>query len=314
MPTAVIPPMNPTDRRRRTALFHFIRLQLPELIFTRERFDANLARTFGLYLPKCETPVLWIDYLDGLYALDWAVCFACLEGQESGWDALFAARTGRGDALLVDALRMRAARLYPRNAEQQETAVSEFWSHLLAADTAGSEPVLARYDGRRPLTPWLIRVFQNRHLSKLRVNSPTVALPDDELALPVPGRTTEEIRWHDAFADSARDWLDGLADDDRLLLGLRWRYRLSQRDAAKIIGLHEGTLTRRTDKLRDQALETIGTALTAAGWTGDDLESLILTELGGLLADDPRLSAVHLAALLRERGMTVPVITPPDSD
>ena len=56
----------------------------------------------------------------------------------------------------------------PRNEEQQETAVTEFWSNLIAPESEGALPVLARYDGRRPLAPWLIRVFQNWHLSKLR--------------------------------------------------------------------------------------------------------------------------------------------------
>ncbi len=35
-------------------------------------------------------------------------------------------------------------------------------------ESEDSLPVLARYDGQRPLAPWLIRVFQNWHLSKLR--------------------------------------------------------------------------------------------------------------------------------------------------
>ena len=57
---------------------------------------------------------------------------------------------------------------------------------------------------------------------------------------------------------AARDWLGSIDDEERLLLGLRWRYRMSQREAAKLFGLNEGTLTRRTDKLRDRALEQIG--------------------------------------------------------
>lgn len=306
LPTATLPPTGLDDRRRQSLLYHGIRLQLPELPLARERFDSHLARTFALYQPKCDRPISWAEYLDGLYALDWAVCLGCLDGHEAAWDLLFAARTGRSDQLLIDALRSRAARLFPRDAERQETAIQEFWSHLIAADRDGSLPVLARYDGRRPLAPWLIRVFQNRHLSKMRSAEPLVALPDDDLALPVPPRSETEARWHDAFTVAGRDWLDSLTDDDRLLLGLRWRYQLSQREAAKIIGLHEGTLTRRTDKLRDQALERIGNAMIAAGWTGDELEPLILTELGGLLADEPTLSAKSLAALLHERGMAVP--------
>ena len=74
-----------------------------------------------------------------------------------------------------------------------------------------------------------------------------------------PVATNDPVgRWHETFVQAARDWLGGIDDDERLLLGLRWRYRLSQREAARLFGLNEGTLTRRTDKLRERALEQIG--------------------------------------------------------
>jgi RNA polymerase sigma factor (sigma-70 family) len=289
-----------------TLVYHFVRLHLPAIPLTRPQFDEHLERTFAIYFPKADTPLTWDQYLAGLYPLDWGVCVGCLMNVEAAWEALFAARTGRSDMLLIDALRGRAGRLYPRNEEKQETAVAEFWSHLIAADATGSLPVLARYDGQRPLAPWLIRVFQNRHLSQLRVASPTISMPDDDLAVPVPSPPVEETRWHEVFTDAAREWLDTLEDDDRILLGLRWRYRLSQRDAATIVGVHEGTLTRRTDKLRDKALELIGGKLIEAGWAGDDLEALVLTELGGVLTDDPRMSASALGRLLGAKGKKVP--------
>src|SRR5262249_38387440 len=219
---------------------------------------------------------------------------------------LFNARTGRSDCLLVDALRARAVRLYPRDEERQDTAVTEFWSNLIVPESETSLPVLARYDGHRPLAPWLIRVFQNWHLSKLRQANGFAALPDDDFAVPMdapsPAAADPAGRWHEIFRQAARDWLGEIDDDERLLLGLRWRYRLSQRETAKLFGLNEGTLTRRTDKLRDRALEQIGGKLVADGWTGDDLEAFIQTELGALLTDDPRLSADNLSRILAARG------------
>ena len=81
---------------------------------------------------------------------------------------------------------------------------------------------------------------------------------------------------------------------------------MSQRDVAGLLGLHEGSISRRTDKLRDRALEQIGARLVEDGWTGDDIEGFILTELGALLTDDPRLSAEHLARILAKKGKTLP--------
>jgi RNA polymerase sigma factor (sigma-70 family) len=302
-----LPPLTTADRGRVTLLYHFARLQMPAVKLTEPAFLKHLDRTFRIFLPKTPGSVSWAAYLEGLYAVDWLVCVGCLEGQNPAWEVLFNARTGRSDCLLVDALRARAVRLYPRDEERQDTAVTEFWSNLIAPESDGALPVLARYDGQRPLAPWLIRVFQNWHLSKLRQTSSVTALPDDEIALPMDAPKADGAsRWHETFVSAAREWLGSIDDDERLLLGLRWRYRLSQREAAKLFGLNEGTLTRRTDKLRDRALEHIGGRLIAEGWAGDDLEAFVLTELGSLLTDDPRLSADQLGRLLAAKGKTLP--------
>ena len=303
-----LPPLTPSDQSRVALLYHFCRLQLPHVRIAESPFAAHLERSFRIFAPK--TPggsVSWAGFLEGLYAVDWAVCVGCLERANAAWEELFNARTGRSDCLLVDALRARAVRLYPRDEERQDTAVTEFWSSLIAPDTATGLPILARYDGQRPLAPWLIRVFQNWHLSKLRQHSGVTALPDDEIAIPMEATSPNAApRWHESFVAAARDWLGGVDDDERLLLGLRWRYRMSQRDVASLLGLHEGSISRRTDKLRDKALEQIGQKLVADGWTGDDLEGFVLTELGALLTDDPRLSADHLGRLLAAKGKRLP--------
>ncbi len=75
-------------------------------------------------------------------------------------------------------------------------------------------------------------------------------------------------------------WLSELPEQELLLLGLRWRYRLSQREVSKLFGVHEGTITRQIDKLRDRCLEQISKQLIAEGWDGDNLEGFVLTEMG----------------------------------
>jgi len=285
-------------------LFHFCRLQLPTIVITRAQFEIHLQRAFELFRGKADQPVAWETYLENLYPLDWFLASACLEGDRRAWDHLFAARASRVDCLLVDALRARALRLYPRNEERQESAVAEFWSHLLVSDNEGSLPVLARYDGQRPLVPWLIRVFQNWHVSQLRHRAGIQALPEDDLTLPLPAE--ENGRWHETFCQAARECLSELTDNEVLILGLRVRYRLSQRDVSHVLGLHEGTISRQTTQLRDRLLDAIGHRLLEQGWTGEDLSSFVLNEMGSVLLDDPRLSADRLAALLARRGQKLP--------
>ena len=308
-PAPELPTPTPADRGRIALLYQFVRLQLPDIRIPEPKFLAHLERSFRLFQPKNATPVSWAEFLEGLYAIDWAVCVGCLEGQNAAWEALFAARRASTSRQSLRPVRARAVRLYPRDAERQETAVTEFWSNLIAPESDDVLPVLARYDGRRPLAPWLIRVFQNWHLSKLRQTGGVTSLPDDDYAVPMdaaPASPDAGGRWHEAFVQAARDWLNSIDDDERLLLGLRWRYRMSQREAAKLFGLNEGTLTRRTDKLRERALEQIGARLVAEGWTGDDLAGFVATELGAVLTDDPRLSADNLGRILAAKGQSLP--------
>lgn len=305
------------NRTQTALLYHFCRLRLPALALPLPLFEQHLRRAFEMNrtkrAAKGET-ISWETFVEGLHAEDWFLACACLEGQARAWEMLFAARANRTDCLLIDALRLRAVRLFPRNAERQEEAVADFWGYLLAGEKEGSSSVLARYDGQRPLVPWLIRIFQNKHLSELRHRHGLQSLPEDEFGeRDLPFGNSGHERWHDEFRQAAREWLDGLSEQEVLILGLRLRYRLSQRETASLLGLHEGNVSRQTDRLRDRCLEQIGEHLRMLGWTGDDLSVLLFTEMDALVLDEPRLSADRLAALLAARGKALPDKIPNES-
>jgi RNA polymerase sigma factor (sigma-70 family) len=286
-------------------LYHFCRLRLPGVALPLGAFAARLERAFAAC--QARAGQTWAQFVENLHALDWFLACACLEGVQAGWEALFAARASRTEALLIDALRHRAVRLFPRDPERQEEAVADFWGYLLAGERPGAVPILARYDGQRPLVPWLIRVFQNKHLSELRKHKGEVPLGEEEVGerdLYLP--EDSDARWHDQFREAARDWFATLGEQEVLLLGLRLRYRLSQREVAKLLGIHEGNVTRRIDALSGKCHERIGQALRDVGWTGDDLQAFIHKEMASVLLEEPRLAVEHLARLLAARGKCPP--------
>jgi RNA polymerase sigma factor (sigma-70 family) len=312
-------------------LYHFCRLRLPGVALPLEDFDHHLERAQELYRGKQAKngdtgapPISWDTFLTRLHTLDFFLACACLEGKPPAWEALFNARASRTEALLVDALRSRAVRLFPRDPERQDEAVTDFWGYLIVppnperSRSRQAVPILARYDGQRPLVPWLICVFHNKLLSELRESEGVRAMPelepgDEEFELPLsaPGSDTDG-RWHEEFRQAARDWFGELNERDVLLLGLRLRYRLSQRETAGILGIHEGNVSKQTAKLRDRCLECIGQHLRELGWTGDDLTGFVLKEMDSVLLEEPRLALDRLAALLAARGRSLPSnITPP---
>jgi RNA polymerase sigma factor (sigma-70 family) len=288
-------------------LYHFCRLRLPGVPLSLVTFERHLVRAQQMAAAKRAKKGLedgWSAFLDNLYVLDLFLSCACLERQPRAWECLFAARASRTDSLLVDALRARAVRLFPRDLEKQEEAVTDFWGYLLAGEREGAVPILARYDGQRPLVPWLIRVFHNKHLSDLRPNHQPVALPGDDMLdeAEVQLDSHQNEHWYEEFRTAARDWLAELNDTALLILGLRLRYRLSQREVAEKLGIHEGNVSRRTTELSKQCQEHIARRLQELGWTGDDLSGFIHKEMESLLLDEPRLAADRLAALLAARG------------
>lgn len=295
-------------------LYHFCRLRLPALALPLPAFAAGLERAYERHQAQARKnkaqPAEWPAFVEGLHAVDFFLACACVERLQPAWQALFTARASRTDALLVDALRARAARLYPRDPERQEQAVLEFWGYLLAGEREGAVPILQRYDGQRPLVPWLIVIFHRKALTEMRQDKGEAALPEEDVGeadLYLP--EDSDARWHEQFREAAREWFAGLSEREVLLLGLRLRYKLSQREVARLLGIHEGNISKQIDKISAACHERIAEALRELGWSGDDLYGFIRKEMMSVLLDEPRFAADRLAALLAARGAQLPPVS-----
>src|SRR5438552_1598117 len=80
---------------QKALLYHFCRLQLPFLALSLATFEQHLRRCYDIYRAKQQAnngQDGWPAYLTNLYAVDWFLCCACLEGQQRAWECLFAAR------------------------------------------------------------------------------------------------------------------------------------------------------------------------------------------------------------------------------
>jgi len=82
---------------------------------------------------------------------------------------------------------------------------------------------------------------------------------------------------------------------------------MSQREVATLLGVHEGTISGRTTSFGIMPCKRLG-IVSSRGVDRDDLEQFVLTELGGVLTDDPRLSAEELRRLLSAKGKSVPAV------
>lgn len=299
-----MPAANSAAEARFGLLFAFATLHQPRIALSAAAYRRHLER---MHRRASQLVPDWASFLAKVHGLDAFVAAACLENLEAGWDSLFRSPAGRADRLLIDALRQHAARCFPRDVGQQEECLQDFWGHLLVPPSNGSLPILERYDGLRPLIPWLIRVFHNRLISQLRApQARHDGLGEDDGLPDLDEDGMSHSRWEEAFIEAARAWLKQLPEQELLLLGLLWRFRLSQREVAALFGIHEGTLSRKVSKLRERALDHLTERLQAAGWTGDDLQTYVLREMGQVLLDEPRLSLPALAQLCVRQGVAIP--------
>jgi len=217
------PRSRPRPTRHLGLLYFFLRVQLPALRFARQAFDTHLTRAFGVYLPKAGKSVTWPEYFGESLPARLGGVRRLPGGSNAAWDMLFAARTGRSDSLLVDALRARAARLYPRTRRSRRRG-DGVWSHLLVPDGEGRCRCSADMtgNGRSPLA--------DPRLSEPAPEPPPEApRPASPAGRRHRGAAAESHQGRRPLAPGVHPRRPGLAgrraDGERILLGLRWRYK-----------------------------------------------------------------------------------------
>ncbi|VTS06396.1 sigma-70 family RNA polymerase sigma factor [Tuwongella immobilis] len=286
------------------AIYQFARLRLPRIQLPWDVFLARFRNAYARTLRTQErahtVPPTPEEYVLRVYALDSYLCFGCLNNDRVAWQMLFQTHT-QADAILHETLRKHLCHFFPRDPDRQDDKLNTFWGNLILAEREGQTPILERYDGLRPLVPWLITVFDNWIRSEQR---PTVRMVQRDEDAPEIAETRDEdsgnSQWHELFGEAAREWLSTLEGRNLLVIGLLWVHQLNQRSVAQLLGVHEGTVTRIRQALKTEADEAIIPVLERNGWTGDDLTPFWGSEMASVLNRDPRLSAQAIRKLLHE--------------
>jgi len=122
----------------------------------------------------------------------------------------------------------------------------------------------SRFEGRSSLRTFVHRVARNAcidYVRRIRRHRGALPMPDE---LPVDEKESPASRSWAARQMLAR-LMDGLTEEDRLMIALVFRDYKSYAEVAALLGIPEGTVKSRMARLRDRLLERRRALLAEAG-------------------------------------------------
>ena len=276
------------------------------------RVRASLEKYLLKDHPDPSAPIV-AEFIDQLQADDLCLVIACESGDASAWSDL----VERYSPTVRSAARSAAG-----NEDAAEDVAQSIWAELHGLRVrADGKPAskLAYYSGRGSLAGWLravvaqLAVDQHRKQSRfvqteedadfdrlgsvavdgkeVRAAGSTALNPEDALS-----HKRERVEMEKALARS----IEGMADEDRLLVKLYYFDGLRLREAGAVLGVHEATASRRLARVHVELRQRVEQILTEeCGWTKRETE-VSFRELGLQLESDiePLLAAKQSQANL----------------
>ena len=223
--------------------------------------------------------------IGGLQADDLCLVLACESGDQSAWTDLIER---------FSATVRSAARAASSNEAAADDLTQSIWAELhglkLREDgrPAGK---LAYYSGRGSLAGWLRAVVAqlavDQHRKQLRLVQTEEDTEFDRLAIEAEANTTSRVSVTqgspeqtvsdqlaaEQIREALLDAIEGLSDEDRLLVKLYYFDELRLREAGAVLGIHEATASRRLTRVQTQLRSAVKRSLIEERrWTQGETE------------------------------------------
>jgi RNA polymerase sigma-70 factor (ECF subfamily) len=210
----------------------------------RESLAAILGEVAAKYLPNGASQSEARTFLVTLRVEELALARACAEGSNSAWEVFLiryreklyqsALRIAREDSAARDLADSLYAELYGTNMREGER-VSK----------------LASFTGRGSLEGWLRTVLAQEFVNRYRRTKRLMSLDEEnEEGERFAAPEAEPVRSADSRLESATDAaLAALPSEDRLVLAAYYLDGRTLAEVARMLGVHESTISRKVDKL-----------------------------------------------------------------
>src|ERR1700719_1168285 len=185
-----------------------------------------------------------------------ALARACAAGNNSAWEIFL---TRYREKLYLSALRIA------REDSAARDLADTLYADLYGAHTREGERVskLASYTGRGSLEGWLRTVLSQEYVNRYRRTKRLVSLEEEgEEGLQFAAPEPEPVPSPDARLESATDAaLAALSSDERRVLAAYFLDGRTLAEIARMLGVHESTISRKVDKLAKSLRKQIIAAL-----------------------------------------------------
>lgn len=266
-----------------------------KLGLTRTVFAAVLQEVATKYLPADASAPEVSDFLSHLRVEELALARACASGNEAAWE-IFLTR-------YREKLFNAAHSIVQGDANARELADSLYADLYGTRSTDGRRiSKLDSFTGRGSLEGWLRAVMAQEYVNRFRRQQRLVSLEEQaEAGAQFEAETADPAMAIDARLHEATDEaLGSLAAEDKFILA---NYYLDGRrlaEIARLMGVHESTISRKIEKITAWTRKTILSGLMKRGMNRKEAEQTMEVEVTQLSLDVRR-------RLMQEKGeQTVP--------
>jgi RNA polymerase sigma-70 factor, ECF subfamily len=245
-----------------------------------ESFAVILCEVAAKYLPAETTHADACIFLLTLRIEELALAQACAAGNNSAWELFL---TRYREKLYQSALRIA------REDSAARDLADSLYAELYGTSTRDGERVckLASFTGRGSLEGWLRTVLAQEFVNRYRRTKRLVSLDEEsdegaQFAAPQP----EPVPSADGRLESATDAaLAALDSEDRMVLAAYYLDGRTLAEIARMLGVHESTISRKVDKLAKSLRKKILAGMMQQGMARRQAEEALEVDVRDLQVD-----------------------------
>jgi len=244
---------------------------------SRENFSAILQEVIQKYLPAEASESEKQKFLTDLRVEELALARACAAGKEPAWEVFLT----RYREKLYDV----AAYITKENSSARDLADS-LYADLYGTNVREGQRVskLASYTGRGSLEGWLRTVLAQEHINRYRKQRKLVSLDEEseegtQFAAPSP----QPVAVVDGRVEAATDEaLAELSAEDRYVLAAYFLDSRTLAEIARVLRVHESTISRKLDKLAKSLRKRILAGLAQKGMSRQQAQEALEVDVRDL--------------------------------